>query len=353
MNIDIGAILSRAFNIVKNNRALWILGFLAALGGVGGGSGSSFNLPSGGGNFGTPSSGNAPSLPGDNPFDQLGRLSPETWQAVGAIAFAICCVFIIIGIVLWLVGLVANGGIIVGANRAETEGPVALGDLWRASSPRLLSFIGMRILLAIPAIVILIIFGIIIGVAIAGAGGLAALSSEAGSDNIGGAVGMLFSGIACTVIPLVCVLWIYSIISGAIQMLGDRAISIDHVGAMDAIRQGWALFRANLGNVIIMGIILALIGAVIGILAAIVGGIVLIPSILLFVSQASREGGPQAVSFLVFGLSFLVFMVIVAVISSVVVAFRATTWTLVYRQISGKGTVAPSISAPQAPLPVQ
>jgi len=48
-----------------------------------------------------------------------------------------------------------------------------------------------------------------------------------------------------------------------------------------------------------------------------------------------------------------VFMLIVAVISSVVVAFRATTWTLVYRQISGKGTVAPSISAPQAPLPVQ
>ena len=136
-------------------------------------------------------------------------------------------------------------------------------------------------------------------------------------------------------------------------MLGDRAISIDHVGAVDAIRQGWALFRANLGNVIIMGIILALIGAVIGIVAAIVGGIVLIPSIVLFVSQASRDGGPQAISFVVFGLSFLVFMIIVAVISSVVVAFRATTWTLVYRQISGKGTVAPSISAPQAPLPVQ
>lgn len=107
-------------------------------------------------------------MPGNNPFDQLGRLSPGNWQAVGAIVLAICCVFFIIGIALWLMGLVANGGIIVGANRAETDS-LAFGDLWRASSPR--EFVGMRILLAIPAIIILIIFGIIVAVAIAGAGG--------------------------------------------------------------------------------------------------------------------------------------------------------------------------------------
>ena len=354
MNIDIGAIVSRAFSIVKRHRALWILGFLAALGGVGGG-GVNFQIPSGG-NFGIPSGGTSgtPELPGGNPFDQLSRISPENWQMAGALVLGLCCVFVVIGIALWLVGLTANGGLIVGANRAEMGDGVTFGESWRGGAARLGSFVGMRILLAIPSILIAIIMAVVVATAIAGAGGLAVLSDRAQSEDTTAILGTLFAGIACVGVPLACVLWIYSIIAGAIQMLGDRAISIDQVGAMDAIRRGWGLFRSNLGNVIVMGIILALIGIAIGIVTAIVAGIVLVPSIVLMVSQAARETGPQPFSFVVFGLSLLLFFVIAAVISALVVAFRATVWTLIYRQITGKGAVLPpASSAPPAPLPLQ
>ena len=47
--MDISNILSRSINIVWRNKALWVLGFLVALGSGGGGSGSHFNLPSGSG----------------------------------------------------------------------------------------------------------------------------------------------------------------------------------------------------------------------------------------------------------------------------------------------------------------
>jgi hypothetical protein len=330
------------------------LGFLAALGGVGGG-GANFQIPSGG-DFGIPSGGTSgtPELPNGNPFDQLSRISPENWQMAAALGLGLCCVLLVIGIALWLIGLSANGGLIVGASRAEAGDSVAFGEVWRAGTARLGSFIGMRILLAIPSLLILVIIGVTVAIAIAGVGGLAALSDRAQSEDAAGLIGILFSGIACVAIPLFCVAWIYGIIANAIQMLGDRAISIDQVGAMDAIRQGWALFRSNLGNVLVMGIILALIGIGVGIVTAIVAGIVLVPSIVLMVSQASRETGPQPVSFVVFGLSLLLFFVIAAVISALVVAFRATVWTLIYRQITGKGAVLPpASSAPPAPLPLQ
>ena len=353
MTVDIGATISRAFDIVKRHRALWILGFLAALGGVGGGGGN-FNLPSGG-NFGVPSgNGGSLDLPSNNPFEQFNRIfSPENWQLIGGVVLAVCCIGIVIGIVLWLVGLAANGGLISGANRAEMGESFSFGEVWRSGTARLKSFIGMRILLIIPNILVSAIVAVAVVIAIVGAGGLAALSDSAQSDS-GAGIFAIFSGVACIIIPLICVLSIYSIIAGGIQMLGDRAIMIDQVGAMDAIRQGWALFRSNLGNIIIMGIILAIIGAIVGFIAVLVGGIVLAPSIVLMVTQSSSQSGPQALSFVVLGVSILAFIIIVAIISSVVVAFRATVWTLIYRQISGKGmALPPASSAPPAPLPVQ
>ena len=40
--MDISSILSRSFNIVWRNKALWVLGFLVALGSGGGGSAVSY-----------------------------------------------------------------------------------------------------------------------------------------------------------------------------------------------------------------------------------------------------------------------------------------------------------------------
>ena len=104
--MEFGSLLSRAFQIVRQHRVLWILGFLAALAGAGGGGGvpSTGSLPSSGTTPGT-----TPGLPsGSNPFPQFNNIRPEMFQAIAGIAIAVACVLVLISIVLWVIGTIAN-----------------------------------------------------------------------------------------------------------------------------------------------------------------------------------------------------------------------------------------------------
>ena len=111
--MDFGATISRAFNIVLKHRALWVLGFLAALAG-GGGGGTSFNLPSGrsvGSSTGTPSGQIPPEM--QRFLDQLQQNS----GAILAGAAGLICVLVLIGLVLRVISIIAEGGLIGGVEQ--------------------------------------------------------------------------------------------------------------------------------------------------------------------------------------------------------------------------------------------
>jgi hypothetical protein len=357
--MDYGALISRAFRVVRQNRALWVLGFLAALGGVGGSSGNfNFNLPS---NIfdGSSSPSTSPSLP-PGTFPELpGSFDGLAESGLIAIALAVCCVFLVLGLVFWAIGLAANGGLIAGTNQVEEEGSTRFGYGWKSGASKLTSFIGMRIVLAIPDVILTVL---IIGIVVAALISTGVLTAIGSANSAGGGeefVGILLAalgGVVCFVIPLVLVSVVLNVLIGGTKMFGDRAIMLNEAGAMDAIRQGWTLFRGNFVSVMVMGLILWVISLIVGFVLLFISGLVLAPSIVLLIAQAANSdgsgmgalAGPIA---LLIG-SIFVAVIIGSVINALVVAFRAALWTLVYRQFTGRGAGNPIGNTPiQPPQP--
>ena len=69
------------------------------------------------------------------------------------------CLALIIGIALWVVSVIARGGLIAGVQQVEDEGDTSFGQAWRAGASRFWTLFGIGILAAIPMI-ILVLLGI-------------------------------------------------------------------------------------------------------------------------------------------------------------------------------------------------
>ena len=90
--MDYGKVLGRAWQITWRWKALWLLGFLASLGGGGGMGGNGYYSSS-----------------GKDLNEQAGALlPPEAWAAIAGVA----CLLLIIFIILWVVSVTARGGLI-------------------------------------------------------------------------------------------------------------------------------------------------------------------------------------------------------------------------------------------------
>ncbi|HEY6042320.1 MAG TPA: hypothetical protein VIX58_09325, partial [Anaerolineae bacterium] len=106
--MDIGAILTRSFQIAWRNKALWVFGFLMALSGSGGGSnngsGTNFNFPS-------PT---VPLQPGQFP-----NFTPPDQATLAGLGVLVCCLLLVYLVLVFYVRFVARGALITGARDAE------------------------------------------------------------------------------------------------------------------------------------------------------------------------------------------------------------------------------------------
>jgi hypothetical protein len=337
--MDFGNLLSRSLKILRSNRVLWVLGFLAALGGIGSNSASfNFNLP---GNFGgssTPSGSSGPSGDGFPPamrdfFDRLSQ--PEVLQAIFLVVAVVVCVLLIIGFIFWLIGLVANGGLIAGVDRIETQGHTSFSTAWSAGASKLGKFVGMRMLLLIPSLLIGLLAATIFVIGFVGAGGWEILRTWSSGGPINIIPEQFMAGILgslCFIVPLAFIDWVYEIIAGGIKMFADRAITLHGASVTESIRTGWQLFRGNFVNVLLMGLILWVIALIVGFVIGIVALLIMSPTFVLAIAQAPNF---DASTFVVGGLSLLLVMLVSAIMAALFVAYKATLWTLVYRQLAG------------------
>jgi hypothetical protein len=306
---------------VWRNKALWILGFLVALGGGGGGGGGggNFSFPgssgSGGGSGGTPG---VPSLP---------RLTEQQIQAILAAVVALLCVFAILGIIFAIVGVIANGGLIAGADDADATGRMSFGAAFKRGSARFWSLLGMRIVLWLPTLIVGVVVGIIV-LALFGASIASALNDRS-DRNTAAALLASLGGLFCIAFPVGLLVFVYDIVARGIKVFGDRAIMLEGAGAMDGIRRGWAMFKSRLGDIFLTGLVLVVIGFVAGILFAIVAGAIMAPGVVLLLTQINSQ--IQTVTWVVLAVSVVLAIVLTSLLASVLIAFRATTWTLVYR----------------------
>jgi hypothetical protein len=340
--MDFGGLLSRAARMTWQHKVLWVLGFLTALG-----AGSTSNF-----NFSSTSRFTMPAADGEMPRWMSDLASGDPSVLLGGLMAGLAvfgCVLALLSIILLVIGLIARGGLIAAVRDIETEGGTTFGRAWSAGASRFWRMLGLNILLILPVIVLgvimLVAFG---GTILAIIGAAAAGGRSSGGDEAAAAALAGVTGVLCVGGVLTCVAIIYGLISMALQTFGERAIVLDGLGVMDSLRKAWEVFRANLGNIIVIALIMAVISFVVGLIVGAISAAVFIPTVLMAMGQA--ETGVQASTVIVGLLSFVIVVVLAAVVSALFVSFNSAAWTLAYRQFTGQAP-AP-IPAPDVPAPL-
>jgi hypothetical protein len=310
--MDYGNIITRAWNITWNNKFLWVLGFLAALTSAGSNS---------------------------NSFQQSYNQSdfannPELFMAIGAAVLVLTCVFLIIGLILWLLSIAARGGLIDGVNRIDDGEAVTLKEAFSAGFKSVWRLIGVYILAFLPLIIISIVVGIIAVMAIGGAAAMGSMMQnpdEAGAALVGslGLLGMCLCLAVCALIPLTIVL-------SFIAEFAIRGVMIQNMGVLDSLSHGWRIFKENLGPVIILSLLLF----VIGIMVSFVLGMIMIPlSLMLFAPtfiSLFNDGMLNGIQIVYAVGSSLLLAVVGAALMAVVQTWSSAVWTLAYKEFTGK-----------------
>jgi hypothetical protein len=209
--MEYGKVLRRAWQITRQWKVLWVLGFVAGLGRGSGGLKDIIN-PLG--------------WPGWNAL-------PEAAEATNDIGAGAACGMIEIEGALWVVSTIACGALIAGAWQVEDEGSTSFGWAWQVAAPRYWRLVGITILTAVP----LIVMGLI-----------------AGAVRVSACVGVM----AAVVVWLV---WL-------IQVYAQRAAILEGLGWIEAFWRGWQVLKANVGPTLLFGLIFLVIGTIVGEVAA-------------------------------------------------------------------------------------
>lgn len=319
--MDYMGTLRRGWDITWKNKWLWLLGFLAALGG-GSSFGSSSNYSSGSSDV----SGAAPNV------------TPEMIAAIVGGAFLVLCIAFIVGILMWLVSLASKGGLITAVAELDRGQETRFGTAFRQGWRKVLPLIGMTLVLYGVVIVLAIILAIGFGGSL-----IAALSAGANMDSnamagLLGTAGVIFLCLLCLLIPL-------SIVLSFIYPFAFRGMMLRNMGVMESIRHGWAVLRSHLGDILVLGLIFFVIGLLVGLVSGAIIGLLGVSTGLISVLMS---GGEPTTAQIVAGIvGFLATAVVFAIISAIVIAWRSATFTLAYEQWTGKDVLKDSA----APLP--
>jgi len=322
-------ILKRAFNVVRNEPALWIVGVIMAIfGGAGGG--INFNGV-GNSNF---SNSFDKELADQLPFDQLPADLP-TWfnfETLLPIALLILCLIIGWSLFAFAIRNVALAGLIYGSDRASVGQDVRWGELLRFGwSGHALRLMGLNFLLALPVLLLLLSATIIVG--ITAFAFIEPLTLGEGAPPNFESFGLLFGGLAL----FFCVAMIVGLLSWVLSLIGQyasRFMVLDGHSIMDGLRKGWQLLKNNVGHTMVIAIILIALSFVVGLIISIIfimlAVFMVVPLVLLITSESVS----------------LVFIAILAILAIIFITFLAsllygpllayiqTVWTLVWLELT-------------------
>ncbi|MBK8987888.1 MAG: hypothetical protein IPM39_17775 [Chloroflexi bacterium] len=244
--MDYGQVIADAWRITWNNKYLWVLGFLAALTSVGS-SGNSSRYSFGEGDFANP--------------DQAMRM--------GALALGLVCIFGIIGIILWLVSIAARAGLVDAVNRLDDGETLTLGKAFAAGRQAMWRLLGVYIITYLPLILVGFVVTIVAIVATGGAVAMSTIAQNPDELLTGGMAGGLGLLALCLCL-FVCAPIPVGFVLSFVAEFGVRATVINKLRVTDSIRHGWQVFRANLGPVILLSILLFVIGIMVGLVLSMI-----------------------------------------------------------------------------------
>ena len=301
--MDYGKVLSRAWQITWRWKVLWILGFLSVLGqGWGGGGNPNYTIS------------------GEDWNQQYGvHVPPAVWGILAAVG----CVAILIAIALWVISVIARGGLIAGVQQVEDESSTRFGQAWRVGARRFWTLFGISILTALPTLIVVMIGIFVLVLLIAGTVGAFDSAREA-AGSVGIVASVLCGGALC------CGGILLGIVLNQIRIYAERAAILEGMGWIDAFKRGWQVLKENFGPTLVFWLIFLVIGLILG--TVVFGGmaVVTLPFIAAF---RQTDPSPWIIAPICFG--GVLGMLLFAVVGGIVETFTSATWTLVYRELTG------------------
>ena len=323
--MDYEDILRRATSHIWHHKMLWILGFLASFAGGGIGGGGSSNINSSSSDF--PSN-----FPNNSDF---GRWTDNISAVLPLIAL-VCCLFLLVGIVLYFVGLAARGGLITAVSKIDKGEEITFGESMSIGRKTMFKAFFMRLLLNLPVILVMLaafIVGIVVFI------NTITIATSDSSEIDASLLSSLLPILAC-LMPLICILWVYSIIVQFVEAYAYRGYVLSEMGLMEGVRHGWAIFRANLTASLILGVLVAIASGIFGVLVLIILLPIVLVAVVPFVLTTMKSENPNlvvAIAYLsVIGLSLVILL---GLLGSVITAWRSAVFTLAYESFAGGVTI--------------
>lgn len=302
--MDYGRLLNRAWQITWRWKVLWILGFLASLGRMGMGS-------------------NNVSYTTDS-AEWQGLQGLQVPPALVGVICALGCVVLLLVLAIWVVSIMARGGLIAGVREIEEEGNTTFSSAWRVGRNRFWTLVGIGVLAAIPMFILVFVLALTLA-----AGIVVSAQAGAGSGDLSGSWALIAPLVLCGT-TLCCGLILVGLVLGQIRIYAERAAIIEGLGWIDAFRRGWQVLRDNLGPTIVLWLILFVLGMALVVMIAAVTAVLFLPMVALVGGADFRA---WAVVPLVCG--GLIGIVVLAVVASILETFTSGLWTLAFRELTG------------------
>lgn len=346
--MDYGSLIGQAWSITWRYRFLWLLGILA---------GGAVGMPSlNGGNTGWQT--NSSDMQQVSPEMAAAASGIEGWALANmGVLIGIAAVGVLLALVLLVLSFIAQGGMASATAELATGHTSSLGRAWSAGLHLFWRYVGLWLVLVAAGIVVAAVIG-----AIVAAVALAAV--PAGAPGVGLAIGALAAaaivvgfvmlvvrtvgetsvprwlivvGATLFALPLFTVVAVIALGLSIVIAFAQRAIAVENVGPVDALRSGWRLARAHIGESLLTWVInvglaiatglTALLG--IGSAAVLLGGI----GWALF-----SVAGLTAPMVAYIGVGGLALLALVLTLAGIANAFLWTYWTLAYLKLSGRGS---------------
>ena len=250
------------------------------------------------------------------PFEQ--NFPNLNQSAIIAIILGVLCLIVIIGLVLYVLHVIGRGGLIGGVQLADTTGQVSFGQAWS---------IGLQHFWTV----------LLIGLIVAIISGIIGIAS-------------VFAAATICLIPLACIGFLIVAALVVYTYLAQIAAVTDNLSLSEALGRAWAVMQANLGAVVLLGILLVIIDGIASFLIALPLTLVLAPVIAAGVAFANGNQQAGTAALAISGLCVVAWIPVLIVLRGILETWIVSNWTLAYKQFSTQPgpAVAPSAPAPLA-----
>ena len=316
--MDFGEVLGRAWRIIWKHKILWIFGIFAGCsrggGGGGGNSGYQFGGRDGGSYNGI-----------DQFFTQVSNWISTHWWVIVLLVIAI----LVLAVIAILLGTIGRIGLIKGTVKAD-GGAEHLGfaELWDESLPFFWRVFLLALIVGILSFIVVLVL-ILLG--------------------IGAAVITLGIGLIC-LIPLFCVLLLALWFASLVIQFAEMAIVIENLSIMDGVRRGWDVVKRNVGPVLIMWLILAVIGFVAALVIAIPILATVVPAAIAFAAANSQTASPNYAPLIFALICFAAYFPFLLVLNGILAAYLQSAWTLTYLRLTAAKALAEPKENPESPI---